>query len=681
MSNYLKKVITLIAFAVIAALFVVVMNFCVPQIAAVPETVNTEHDGDDVVIGEDVTAVRIVDLCDLGKLTKVNYVPDEFVRPDGVVRKMEIVDLTKPYRFAEKGTLIFIVMPPDPYADDFYIQADRLNKYKVSEWWQFTLCLPKIFSASNIYVKSRLMAERGEIENYDFIDFSTSYDKHTDKYSPYTETTYLNLQFYTRRQGIQTGFGSAEIVTIHYQSSGTAYSGISDCPLIGVEKEVKNVKSLSQNLLVSVTILSSVVLAIFVVLSILERTVEFVSAIVWVFGITVMLFSRFLLGATALPLMWTGLTLAASFIVLGGALLAFAGSLNKTPFKWAPAALMAAGAVISFIIPYVSVTAAGVLRVISIAIKAVGAAFLIVFICLHVVRGKGRDFLQTLCSVLIAVAVIASLFLPQVFPAQSNSMFWLCAATTLITFIGVFKVFMDMKKSNAYLTANLHMEVERQTNEIKSIINERDNLLRFVSHDMKKPLSSSVALLETAISREKDEEQIKTLKIIRQNEIRVVSNLSEIGGYAKFNYIAEPSAVVDLRNVCAALCNFHTFDCNANGIKLRNLVDKSYKVYVKKQGLGNAVSNLILNAVEHSGCSEITLSVKPEKKRITLCVADNGKGVDSDLDVFRPYVSENSESDGVGLYICKTIIESMNGTLSYSSENGATVFYIALLKA
>ena len=65
-----------------------------------------------------------------------------------------------------------------------------------------------------------------------------------------------------------------------------------------------------------------------------------------------------------------------------------------------------------------------------------------------------------------------------------------------------------------------------------------------------------------------------------------------------------------------------------------------------------------------------------------LAIADNGKGIDADLDVFAPYVSENdNETGGVGLYICKNIIESMNGDLTYETGQTGTTFYISLLKA
>ncbi len=184
------------------------------------------------------------------------------------------------------------------------------------------------------------------------------------------------------------------------------------------------------------------------------------------------------------------------------------------------------------------------------------------------------------------------------------------------------------------------------------------------------------------MEREKDAEQIKTINIIRQDAERVINHLSEIATYAKLNYLAEPSQVVDMSELCALLYKYHKFDCDANGIILKNTADRSVKAFVKPKGIENVVSNMIINAIEHANCSTVTLSVKSDKTKVVLCVADDGKGIDENIDVFRPYVSENdTEAGGLGLYICKNIIESMNGELSYETGQSGTTFYISLLKA
>lgn len=698
MNSYLKKILSVLSCALFSAFIIVVTFFCSPKVAVVPETtgeidyVFTERSDDGKLsssyltaeVGKDVTAVRISDLGELNKITKVNYIADRYSSPNGLSPDIQIVDLTKPFEFAERGTLIFIVLNLDPWSENFDEEKEALSKYKLGDYWHFTLSLPKIFCASNVYKQSTLIARHGELEDYDFINFTTTYDKKTEKLYTRTEKTAIDLNFYTRRETMDKPLASAQVITVHYQSTGSAYSGITDCPLIGTEDVINATTETSQNLLVAFTFLAAGILAVFLVLSALEHSKEFVSAIIWIFGIFIMLLSHFFLSdATPIPLICTAVSLASSFIILGGALLAAGRNFGKVPAKYIAVTLAAAGGVLAFIIPFVPFAAASVLTTVSAVIKGLSVASLLVFIGFETFLKKDSDnILSTVCSTIIAVAITASLFLPQIFPAQYNPMFWMCAVTSAITFISVFIVFTKVKKSNAYLTDNLQREVERQIKDIKAVISERDSLLQFVSHDMRKPLNSSVSLLETAIEREKDAEQLKTLQIIKQNDLRVVNNLSEIAAYAKFNYLSEPSQVTDISELCASICHFHSFDCNANGIILKNLVDKKCKVFVKVNGLENALSNIIMNAVEHSNCSTITLSVKTVKNNVVLCIADDGKGISADMDVFKPYVSESKpETGGIGLYICKNIIESMNGTLSYESGNDGTVFYISLLKA
>lgn len=280
MSNrYIKKIIPVLSCALLAALFITTLFFSAPKTAAVPETTGSLTYNDKVLeIGKDLTAVRISDLNKLNKITKVNYVADKFVKQRTLDEDIQIVDLTKPFEFAEKGTLIFVVMNLDPDDENFKEQKNKLSAYKIGDYWQFTLSLSKIFCTSNVYQSMDLVARHGEIENYDFIEFTTSYDKKTEKFSAETATEYLTLQFYTRREALEN-FNSAQIITVHYQSAGGAYSGISDCPLIGTESAVKGINQTSENLLIAFAILAAVVFAVLVVLSVLERSKRFASAI------------------------------------------------------------------------------------------------------------------------------------------------------------------------------------------------------------------------------------------------------------------------------------------------------------------------------------------------------------------------------------------------------------------
>ncbi len=689
------KAVSVLFSACLCFLFILLMYFIPPKIHDVPETTGEveytvyNEDGTfnkkNFTIGKDFTAVRIDDLLELGRITKVNYVPDKFIQPNELLDDpVQIVDLTKPFKFAEKGSLIFVIMNVDAHSKDFIEVTEKLKKYKMGDYWHFSLSLPKIFCASNIYQKTNLIARNGEIENYDFIKFTTTYDKKTDDFSTKTQNTTIDLSFNTSRDAIDNAYHSAQIITIHYQSTASAFSAITECPLIGTSDAVKSTTQNSQNLLISFTIVAIIIFFILLMLSIIEQSTEFVSPIIWIFGIAMLLLSRYFLSkVTYIPLIWVAVWLCSTFIILAGALLSIVKNHKKFPLKFILVGIVIAGAFLAFIRPFSDYEISQILNVICVVIKLIGSLSLLLYILFNIFKNLTKvRVLRVICATLIAVSLLTSIFLPQIFPAKYNSMFWMCVAVLFLTFVSVSIVFTETKKQNVYLTNNLNLEVEQRVKEIQSIIAERDNLLQFVSHDMKKPLKSSLNLLEVAIHREKDEEQKKILQIIKQNDTRVVTNLSEIAGYSKFNYIAEQSQVADLSVLCMDICNFHSFDCNANGIILNNFVDKKYNVFIKKQGLENAISSLILNAIEHANCKNITISAKADKNKVVLSIADDGKGISSDKDVFKPYKTENSESsNGIGLYICKNIIKSMNGELNYESSPNGTIFHIYLLKA
>lgn len=285
MSRMVKKLISIPISVVLTALFIVFFMFALPQIAEVPENTGAkiierkysrpeagtvEITEKEYIVGRDITAVSIKDLSECGKITKVNYVPNEFTKPGSLSDKIQIADIGEQTKFAEKGTLIFIITNLDPLDGDYYAQCEALSPFKLGDYWQFTLILPEIFCASNVYQKSSLVSRTGEIENYDFISFTTSYDKQTQNFKKNTSTIELNLRFYTRSEAYADALSSAAIITVHYQSAGGIISGIRQAPVVGDENTVIKINNYSQNLLLSFMILSAVVVVVFVALCILK---------------------------------------------------------------------------------------------------------------------------------------------------------------------------------------------------------------------------------------------------------------------------------------------------------------------------------------------------------------------------------------------------------------------------
>ena len=97
--------------------------------------------------------------------------------------------------------------------------------------------------------------------------------------------------------------------------------------------------------------------------------------------------------------------------------------------------------------------------------------------------------------------------------------------------------------------------------------------------------------------------------------------------------------------------------------------------------------NLIRNAAEAlcsraDGC--ISVGCATDHEGVWITVADNGPGLGPDMAgrLFQPFVSSKPHGMGIGLAICRTIVEGHGGMLSAASvpEEGAT-FTVRLPKA
>jgi signal transduction histidine kinase len=103
-----------------------------------------------------------------------------------------------------------------------------------------------------------------------------------------------------------------------------------------------------------------------------------------------------------------------------------------------------------------------------------------------------------------------------------------------------------------------------------------------------------------------------------------------------------------------------------------------------KDQLKQVILNIVNNAVEelsrHQGTREILVQAKKDKSSIQISVSNNGPCIPNHLieNIFQPFVSTKELGTGLGLSVCKQIVEKHNGHIHVTSNNNQTVFYIVL---
>jgi signal transduction histidine kinase len=105
-------------------------------------------------------------------------------------------------------------------------------------------------------------------------------------------------------------------------------------------------------------------------------------------------------------------------------------------------------------------------------------------------------------------------------------------------------------------------------------------------------------------------------------------------------------------------------------------------VVALRDHITQVVLNLVMNAVDATGKNgEIRVVGRAEGGWVELAVEDDGRGIEpSDhTKVFQPYFTTKPRGTGLGLFVCRQVVEERGGRLEFDSEPGrGTTFTVRL---
>ncbi len=212
----------------------------------------------------------------------------------------------------------------------------------------------------------------------------------------------------------------------------------------------------------------------------------------------------------------------------------------------------------------------------------------------------------------------------------------------------------------------------------------RNELLAWVGHDLRTPLTSIRAMLEALTDQVVDDpETIQRYLATAQKETRYLSRLiddlfdmsqMEAGG---LKLEIQENSLTDL--VSDTLESF-TEQAFQNGILLDASVDKDVDpVVMDAQLIGRVLTNLTSNALRYTPPGgTVSIHARKSGNRVQVEVADNGDGIKAEDIPFvfeRFYRGEKSRSrktggTGLGLAISRGIVEAHGGQIRVESSEG-----------
>jgi signal transduction histidine kinase len=139
-----------------------------------------------------------------------------------------------------------------------------------------------------------------------------------------------------------------------------------------------------------------------------------------------------------------------------------------------------------------------------------------------------------------------------------------------------------------------------------------------------------------------------------------------------------------------ALENFQPI-INEKKLKVKTVFENIGTVNLDPELVGEVLFNLISNAIKYSPTGgEVELSIKNTGKNFTVEIKDRGLGIPKSQQdkIFSKFfrggnaVLVDTDGNGLGLYICKAIVESSKGKIWFESKEGrGTTFWFSMPKS
>ena len=227
------------------------------------------------------------------------------------------------------------------------------------------------------------------------------------------------------------------------------------------------------------------------------------------------------------------------------------------------------------------------------------------------------------------------------------------------------------------MTENLERQQKNQNNMIASI-----------SHDIKTPLTSIMGYSERLTKDNISEERRKRyLETVYGKSLEIQELVEEFDEYISFNLVQEKDTVViDAEFMEKRIIEEFATDMELVGVDME-IVNHAGKatVCVNRKKMKRVFSNVFANCEKHFDCVDkiIKIDIYCDEQKLYIDISDNGKGVPEENFelIFEPlYTSDESRKvAGLGLAICREIIDSHGGTIyAKASDLGGLAICIEL---
>jgi signal transduction histidine kinase len=249
------------------------------------------------------------------------------------------------------------------------------------------------------------------------------------------------------------------------------------------------------------------------------------------------------------------------------------------------------------------------------------------------------------------------------------------------------------KNLNAKLK-NKQAALEKHEAELMEINQTKDKLFSIIGHDLRAPIGAFQGLIQ--MFRKGEVNQKEFLSFIPKlgsdiDHISFTLNNLLSWGHSQMNGSTTRPENTSLTGIIEENMNLLAEIANSKSIKIINEVPEDFMTWSDSNQITIVLRNLISNSLKFTPENGmVTLRAKELKDYYEIAVIDTGVGMDKETrakifsknDNVTTYGTNNEKGTGLGLMLCKEMVEKNNGEIWVdSAPKIGTTFYFTLPKA
>ncbi|WP_158278646.1 ATP-binding protein [Rhodohalobacter mucosus] len=269
----------------------------------------------------------------------------------------------------------------------------------------------------------------------------------------------------------------------------------------------------------------------------------------------------------------------------------------------------------------------------------------------------------------------------------------LIAGIVLLFVIASLLIYMNrQKKRGNKLLKKRREEIARQNAKLADLNKEKDEFLSIIAHDLRNPVTvvkTAVELIETEENptQKNLEEYTDLIHISTDRMMNLLNNLLDVQSMGHTKSRSLRMQKLDVDDLLEESLTHYRRSASAKEITINRHSEGEEAVIMGDEGIFvRIMDNLISNAIKYSPMgSDVSIHRKTFEDRIRISVIDQGPGISAEereklFGKFSKLSSKptgNEKSTGLGLYIVKKLVRSMDGFVGCISKEGeGSEFYV-----